>query len=66
MAPEPQDQLKLSRSVARRIKKVATGPLLGPVEPAAQAPAAAVPTTQAPLGTWQSVRERIGQATGEG
>ncbi len=62
---QPNDQLKLSRAVARRAKKVATGPLLGPIEPAAQAPTADVPATPAPLGTIQSVRERIAKITPE-
>lgn len=62
---QPNDQLKLSRAVARKAKKVATGPLLGPIEPAGAAPEADVPATPAPLGTIQSVRERIGKATTE-
>lgn len=62
---QPNDQLKLSRAVARRAKKVATGPLLGPIEPAAQPPLTDVPATPAPLGTIQSVRERIAQAAPE-
>lgn len=62
---QPNDQLKLSRAVARRIKKVATGPLLGPIEPGAKPPVADVAATPAPLGTIQSVRARIAQVTPE-
>ena len=62
---QPTDQLKLSRAVAKRIKKVATGPLLGPIEPGAPRPAAEGPATPAPLGTIQDVRARIQQAAPE-
>lgn len=60
------DQLKLSRAVAKRIKKVATGPLLGPIEPAARPADTEVAATPAPLGTIQDVRARIGQPPAEG
>ena len=65
MADQKNDQLKLSKSVAKRIKKVATGPLLGPIEPGALPSANDVPATPAPLGTIQSVRERIRKASAE-
>jgi hypothetical protein len=65
MADAKNDQLKLTKAVAKRIKKVATGPLLGPIEPMLQAPAGEVPATPAPLGTIQDVRERIRRATTE-
>ena len=61
----PNDQLKLSRAAVKRAKKVATGPLLGPIEPTPRAPEADVPATPAPLGTIQSVRARIGQPPAE-
>lgn len=54
----PED--KLSRSLLRQVKKAATGPLLGPVEPAGPpAPDRPVAATPAPLGSIQAVRARI-------
>ena len=54
------DQLKLSRGVAKKAKKAATGPLFGPVVPAPATAPEAVAATVATLGTIQAIRARIG------
>ena len=57
-----KDQLKLSKATVKKINKVATGPLLGPVEGKVPAAQGKPVTTVAPLGTIQSVQERLDAA----
>lgn len=59
MSQSGNDELKLSRAVARRIKKVATGPLLGPITPGVPAAPVKVQTTVARLGHFKDVQARI-------
>jgi hypothetical protein len=54
-----KDQLKLSKATVKKINKVATGPLLGPVEGKVPASNGKPVTTVAPLGTFQSIQERL-------
>lgn len=60
---------KLTRTQLRQVKKVATGPLLGPIEPAVpaatQGPEGGAETRVAPLGPIQGVRARIDGQSGE-
>lgn len=62
--PEPRKLPSgLSKADARKAKKIATGPLMGPVSgessPEAQGAGATAP---APLGTFQSVKARLAKA----
>jgi len=67
MTKQP-DTLKLSRSDARKVKKVATGPLLGPINPSPEvvAPAPEVATSIQTIGSVQAIHERIEQVMGGG
>ncbi|MDB5100650.1 MAG: hypothetical protein JWM80_5071 [Cyanobacteria bacterium RYN_339] len=61
-----QDSLKLSKATVRKINKVATGPLLGPVAgKEAQRPAKGeLATKVAPLGSMVDVQARLKAAQG--
>lgn len=59
MSQSGNDELRLSRAVARRIKKVATGPLLGPITPAGGATPTKAPTSVGRLGHFKDVQARI-------
>lgn len=61
---EGSDDLKLSKSTLRKVKKLATGPLLGPIPPL---PPKRINTGElaakvAPLGSILTVRARLGQS----
>ncbi len=57
------DSLKLTRADARKVKKVATGPLLGPIPgDSATGPLASVAATPSLLGSIQQVRARLAAA----
>lgn len=65
--PEPRKLPSgLSKADARKAKKIATGPLMGPVS--GQSPTEtqeAEPAAPAPLGTFQNVKARIAKAQAE-
>ena len=63
MPKQPEDPQKVTKAVARKIKKVATGPLLGPVEP--QAPSERQPASVARLGDFRAVQATLRKLDGE-
>jgi hypothetical protein len=58
-----KDSLKVSKATVRKINKVATGPLLGPVEGKVPASNGQPVTKVATLGTYQSIQQRLQAAT---
>jgi hypothetical protein len=61
---EPNDVQKLSRANIRKINKLATGPLMGPVPvpPPKRATTGELVSRMAPLGAMLGVRARIARA----
>lgn len=54
-----KDSLKLSKAIIKKVNKVATGPLLGPIEGKVPASSGPPVTAIAPLGSYQALQQRM-------